>query len=130
MSNKIFMTVKYVFSIKDVSIGHAYKLFRSINSELKKSAFLVVAGKVPVNVGFITARQCSWSSNCLDGAGGMRKSSRTVPFKDIVDDNTTFDKDDVLRLVSERRWNKLLANYTVYVIDYRRTRNTAVGAAL
>ena len=63
------------------------------------------------------------------GAGGIRKSSRTVSFKDIVDDNTTFDKDDVLRLVSEQRWNKLLANYSVYVIDYRRTRNTAVGAA-
>ena len=33
----------------DVSIGHVYKLFRLINSELKKSGFLVVAGKVPVS---------------------------------------------------------------------------------
>ena len=91
MSNKIFMTAKDVSSMMDVSIGHVYKLFRLINSELKKLGFLVVTGKVPVNAGFITALQCSWSSNCLDGAGSIRKSSRTIPFKDIVDDNNNIN---------------------------------------
>ena len=29
-------------------MGHAYKLIRQLNEELKKAGYLVVAGKVPV----------------------------------------------------------------------------------
>ena len=48
---------------------------------------------------------------------------RTTSLKDIVEDNATFDKDDVLRLVPERHWSKLRAHDTVYATGYRRTRN-------
>ena len=49
MSNKIFITAKDVSSIMDVSIGHVYKIIRLTNYELKKYAFLIVAGNVLVS---------------------------------------------------------------------------------
>ena len=52
-----------------------------------------------------------------------KPSRRAVSLKDIVEDNATFDKDDVLRLVPERHWSKLRAHDTVYATGYRRTRN-------
>ena len=51
-----------------------------------------------------------------------KPSRRAVSLKDIVEDNATFDKDDVLRLVPERHWSKLRAHDTVYATGYRRTR--------
>lgn len=30
-----------------ISIGHAYKIIRSLNDELKKDGYIVIAGKVP-----------------------------------------------------------------------------------
>lgn len=47
MDNKIFISASDVAKAMDISIGHAYKLVRQMNDELKKSGFIVVAGKVP-----------------------------------------------------------------------------------
>lgn len=47
MDNRIFMTAKDVAEIMGISMGHAYKLVRSMNNELKKAGYLVVAGKIP-----------------------------------------------------------------------------------
>lgn len=49
MDKKIFMTAKDVADLLGVSIGHAYKLIRQMNAELKNSGFIVVAGKVPTS---------------------------------------------------------------------------------
>lgn len=48
---------------------------------------------------------------------------RVVSLKDIVEDDATFDKDDVLRLVPERHQTKLRTLDTVCATGYRRTRN-------
>ena len=48
---------------------------------------------------------------------------RTVSLKDIIEDDIPFDKDDVLRLVPERHWDRLRAQNIVYATGYRRTRN-------
>lgn len=48
---------------------------------------------------------------------------RHESLKEIVDDNATFDKDNVLRLVPERHQKKLDGYDTVYATGYRRTRN-------
>lgn len=47
MSDKIFITAKEASVMLGVSIGHAYKIVRQMNDELKKNGYLVVAGKVP-----------------------------------------------------------------------------------
>lgn len=49
MDKKIFMTAKDVADLLGISIGHAYKLIRQMNAELKNSGFIVVAGKVPTS---------------------------------------------------------------------------------
>jgi hypothetical protein len=47
------MTTNYMMSATDVaaelgiSKGHAYKIIRKLNDELKQSGYIVVAGKVP-----------------------------------------------------------------------------------
>lgn len=43
--------------------------------------------------------------------------------KDIIEKNVPFDKDDILRLVSERHKEKLNIHETVYATGYRRTRH-------
>ena len=77
------------------------------------------------HAGSITAPQRNWAVNCRDGVWWHteKPSRRAVSLKDIVEDNATFDKDDVLRLVPERHWSKLRAHDTVYATGYRRTRN-------
>lgn len=47
MNEKNFITAQQVAEILDVSLGHAYKVVRQLNNELKKEGFLVIAGKVP-----------------------------------------------------------------------------------
>lgn len=49
MNNKVFMTAGDVALVRGISLGHAYKLVRQMNSELKRDGFLVVAGKVPTS---------------------------------------------------------------------------------
>ena len=41
------MTAEDVAKELGVSKGHAYKLIRELNGELKKDGYLVIAGKVP-----------------------------------------------------------------------------------
>ena len=41
------VTAEEVAEKLDCSTGHAYKLIRSMNQELKKQGFYVIAGKIP-----------------------------------------------------------------------------------
>lgn len=47
LSTNYLMTAEEVAEKLDCSIGHAYKLIRSMNQELKKQGFYVFAGKNP-----------------------------------------------------------------------------------
>lgn len=45
--NKIYITAVELSGMLGVSSGHAYKIIRSLNLELGKEGYIVVAGKVP-----------------------------------------------------------------------------------
>ena len=45
--NKIYITASELSELLGVSLGHAYKMIRSMNKELKKSGYIIVAGKLP-----------------------------------------------------------------------------------
>lgn len=45
--NKIFITATEMSEMLGVSVGHAYKMIREMNKELKQSGYLVIAGKIP-----------------------------------------------------------------------------------
>lgn len=47
MDKRIFYNVEEVAAILDVSNGHAYKVIRSLNDELKEQGFIVIAGRIP-----------------------------------------------------------------------------------
>ena len=47
LSTNYLMTAEEVAEKLDCSTGHAYKLIRSMNQELKKQGFYVFAGKIP-----------------------------------------------------------------------------------
>lgn len=44
---RIFITAPEMATMLGISTGHAYKLIRTLNQELKQSGYLVIAGKVP-----------------------------------------------------------------------------------
>ncbi len=44
---KIFITAEELSELMGVSLGHAYKLIRGMNKDLKDTGYLVIAGKVP-----------------------------------------------------------------------------------
>ena len=46
--NKIYFTASDLAELLGVSVGHAYKVIKQLNDELKENNYLVVAGKVPV----------------------------------------------------------------------------------
>ncbi len=46
---KIFITAPEMATMLGISTGHAYKLIRTLNKELEKSGYLVIAGKVPTS---------------------------------------------------------------------------------
>ena len=52
-----------------------------------------------------------------------KPSRRRSTLKDIIDENSEFDKDTVLRLIPERHQAKLNEHDTVYATGYRRTRH-------
>lgn len=52
-----------------------------------------------------------------------KPSRRNKSLKDVVDETTPFDKDDVLRLVPERHQAVLDKSATIYATGYRRTRH-------
>ena len=45
--NRIYITAHEMAEMLGISIGHAYKIIRSLNDELKKDGYIVIAGKVP-----------------------------------------------------------------------------------
>lgn len=59
--NKLFITAPEMAEMLDISIGHAYKMIRKMNNELKKSGYLVIAGKVPK--GYFEKRWFGYSGN-------------------------------------------------------------------
>lgn len=46
--NKIYITANELAQMLGISVGHAYKIVRCLNQELKKEGYIIVAGKVPV----------------------------------------------------------------------------------
>lgn len=48
MTNQtIYITAAELAEVIGVSNGHAYKLIREMNAELKKQGYLTIAGKLP-----------------------------------------------------------------------------------
>lgn len=47
MKQKYWMNAADVANEMGVSKGHAYKMIRELNVELKQSGFVVVAGRIP-----------------------------------------------------------------------------------
>ncbi len=48
MTNQtIYITAAELAEVMGVSNGHAYKLIREMNAELKKQGYLTIAGKLP-----------------------------------------------------------------------------------
>lgn len=45
--SKVYYTAEDIAEMLGVSKGHAYKVIQSLNDELKKKHYLVIAGKVP-----------------------------------------------------------------------------------
>lgn len=45
--SKMYYAAEDVAEMLGISKGHAYKIIQSLNDELKKKHYLVVAGKVP-----------------------------------------------------------------------------------
>ena len=43
----IYITAAELAEIMGISNGHAYKLIREMNAELKKQGFLTISGKLP-----------------------------------------------------------------------------------
>ena len=44
---KIFITASELAGMLGISIGQAYKIIRKMNSELERTGFLIIAGKIP-----------------------------------------------------------------------------------
>lgn len=45
--NKLYITAAEMAEMLGISNGHAYKIIRELNAELKASGYIVIAGKVP-----------------------------------------------------------------------------------
>lgn len=45
--NKIYITATELADMLGISAGHAYKLIRCMNNELKEGGYIVIAGKIP-----------------------------------------------------------------------------------
>lgn len=48
MMKKRFMGANEVAELFGVSTGHAYKIIKRLNEELKMNGYITVAGKIPV----------------------------------------------------------------------------------
>lgn len=46
-NQSIYITAPELAQVMGVSNGHAYKLIREVNTELKKQGYLTIAGKLP-----------------------------------------------------------------------------------
>lgn len=47
--NKIYITAPEMAEMLDISLGHAYKIIRGLNNELKNDGYIVIAGKIPID---------------------------------------------------------------------------------
>ncbi len=45
--DKLYLTAQDLSELLGVSIGHSYKILRSLNNELSEQGFIVIAGRVP-----------------------------------------------------------------------------------
>lgn len=45
--NKIYITAAELAEMLGVSLGTSYRIIRSLNQELKKEGYIVIAGKIP-----------------------------------------------------------------------------------
>ena len=45
--NKIFITAGELAEMLGISVGHAYKIIRGLNNELKQAGYIEIAGKIP-----------------------------------------------------------------------------------
>ena len=45
--DKIYVTANEMADLLGVSTGHAYKIIRRMNEELKRKGYLIISGKVP-----------------------------------------------------------------------------------
>lgn len=47
IQDKLYLTAQDLSELLGVSIGHSYKILRSLNNELSEQGFIVIAGRVP-----------------------------------------------------------------------------------
>ncbi len=47
MRNALYYTAKEVEEMLGVSRGHAYKIVKKLNEELKSQGYIVIAGRIP-----------------------------------------------------------------------------------
>jgi len=47
-TTKIYYSAEDVSEMLGISVGHSYKIIRSLNKELKAKGFIVVSGKLPI----------------------------------------------------------------------------------
>lgn len=45
--DKLYLTAQDLSELLGISIGHSYKILRSLNKELSEQGFIVIAGRVP-----------------------------------------------------------------------------------
>ncbi len=45
--SKIYITAPEMAEMLGISVGHAYKIIRGLNQELKKDGYIVIAGRIP-----------------------------------------------------------------------------------
>lgn len=45
--DKLYLTAQDLSELLGVSIGHSYKILRSLNNELSKQGYIVIAGRIP-----------------------------------------------------------------------------------
>lgn len=45
--DKLYLTAQDLSELLNISVGHSYKIIRSLNNELSEQNFLIIAGRVP-----------------------------------------------------------------------------------
>ncbi len=47
IQDKLYLTAQDLSELLGVSIGHSYKILRSLNNELSEQGYIVIAGRIP-----------------------------------------------------------------------------------
>lgn len=61
IQDKLYLTAQDLSELLGVSIGHSYKIIRSLNEDLKKQGFIVIAGRV--STAFFCKKYYGFSQN-------------------------------------------------------------------